>query len=72
MNIANRVKEIRVEPLAGDEINELKEAVKEMAKLFKCKITFCHNADEFICDADGRGLILGNGQKINSRLLFYN
>jgi hypothetical protein len=53
MNIAKRVKEIRVEPLAGDELEQLKEAVKELSILFNCKTTFNHNGSEYVCDSEG-------------------
>jgi len=53
MNLKGRIKEIIVEPLAGDEIDEIKKDVKALSIFFRCKVLFNHNADKFICDAEG-------------------
>jgi len=53
MNPKGRIKEIRVEPLPGDHIDDVKKMVKQMSVLFDTKVYFNDNSNEFICDSEG-------------------
>jgi len=53
LNSLTRTKLIKLEPIAGDNLEDFKQLAKHLSKLYKCKVTFWFSANKYIADKDG-------------------